>query len=216
MRLLILSVLATVAVATSSTRRKREAYALPDGAELLIGSVRTSFQCQSNGYYADVDNNCQIFHVCNVVTHADGSTEMQQYSFMCGNQTIFNQLTFTCSFEDEAVPCQNAADFFYLNGNLGDEKSLFLNDNDIERAVPLIAVYGGRAASATSRKEVLVQVPPHRAVATDESAVHLEEVQDAAAEAQAASSHTETHAEAPDDAGSTGVKKETLDASNSK
>lgn len=46
---------------------------LPAGAELVLGDyVQTTFSCedaehQRYGYYADVDNNCQVFHVCNPV-----------------------------------------------------------------------------------------------------------------------------------------------------
>ncbi|XP_064485367.1 U-scoloptoxin(01)-Er1a-like [Ornithodoros turicata] len=140
----IFIVLLVAAVATAAPRAKRQAYVLPDGVELLIGSVKTSFQCQNSGYYADVDNNCQVFHICNLVAHADGKTELQQFSFVCGNQTVFNQLSFTCAFPDEAVPCQNAADFFYLNAKLGDPTAFFLTDDDIQRAVPLITGATGR------------------------------------------------------------------------
>lgn len=151
MRLLVFTVLATATVVTAAAARaKREAYALPDGSGLLLGSISTSFQCQGNGYYADVDNGCKIFHVCNFITHSDGSSEIQQYSFMCGNQTVFNQLTFTCAFEEESLPCHNAPDYFYLNGNLGDENAPFLSDNDIERAEPLIPVHRAAASAAAA------------------------------------------------------------------
>lgn len=46
---------------------------LPAGAELVLGDyVQTTFSCEDEehqryGYYADVDNNCQVFHVCNPV-----------------------------------------------------------------------------------------------------------------------------------------------------
>ncbi len=53
------------------------------------------------------------------------------------------KLTFTCDFAEEAVPCENAQDFFYLNERLGDPKALFHTENDIERAAPLIAARKG-------------------------------------------------------------------------
>ncbi|XP_077553797.1 uncharacterized protein LOC144168726 [Haemaphysalis longicornis] len=127
-------------VSSDRPRAKREAYDLPDGAELVVGSIKTTFQCpEKNGYFADVDNNCLIFHVCNVVTHADGHTEVQQFSFFCGNQTMFNQLSLTCAFPEEAVPCQNAPDFYYVNDNIGIPDALFLTDADVEKAAALIA-----------------------------------------------------------------------------
>lgn len=116
-------------------QKKRQAYDLPDGSQfLLYRPLTASFRCQNDGYYADVDNNCQIFHICNRVNKPDGSSEMQQFSFLCGNQTVFNQLSFTCAFPEEAIPCQSSADFFYLNSYIGVENAPFLSDDDIRRA----------------------------------------------------------------------------------
>ena len=69
---------------------KREAFDLPDGADLLVGSIRTNFACPQGavGYFADTDNDCKIFHVCNTVVEEDDSGTTQQYSFLCGNQTV--------------------------------------------------------------------------------------------------------------------------------
>lgn len=53
-----------------------------------MGPVRSTFTCFANGYYADVDNNCQIFHVCYSAEHTDGTHEQHMYSFVCGNQTV--------------------------------------------------------------------------------------------------------------------------------
>ncbi|XP_070385689.1 U-scoloptoxin(01)-Cw1a-like isoform X1 [Dermacentor albipictus] len=133
---------ALVAVAVALPRSKRAAYELPDGVEFLVGSVKTSFTCPAkNGYYADVDNACQIFHVCNVVPKDDGSTEVQQYSFLCGNQTVFNQFSLTCSLPEDAVPCGSSADFFYLNDRIGQEKVNLHDDADLQRAVQVIPRY---------------------------------------------------------------------------
>jgi hypothetical protein len=43
------------------------AYELPDGvADILQFPIRSTFDCTNRpyGYYADVDNDCKIFHVC--------------------------------------------------------------------------------------------------------------------------------------------------------
>jgi hypothetical protein len=45
----------------------RMAYELPAGSDLILNSaVKTTFSCDNRiyGYYADVDNDCQLFHVC--------------------------------------------------------------------------------------------------------------------------------------------------------
>ena len=46
-----------------------------------------TFSCEgrSYGYYADPTTNCQVFHIC----LGDGDIK---WSFLCPNQTIFNQV----------------------------------------------------------------------------------------------------------------------------
>ncbi|XP_037284176.2 uncharacterized protein LOC119176940 [Rhipicephalus microplus] len=150
MKFVLIIVLLSVASAHPGVRRRREAYLLPDGAELLLGSVKTTFKCPGDGYYADMDNDCKVFHICHDVLRSGGAAghEMQHFSFLCGNQTMFNQLSLTCAYEEDSVPCQNAKDFYYLNANIGDPTAEFLSDNDIQRAVPLVPTFRANAAAA--------------------------------------------------------------------
>ncbi|EEC07400.1 U-scoloptoxin(01)-Cw1a [Ixodes scapularis] len=142
MKYAIIVVVGCIAAALALPRAKRAAYELPDGAELIVGSIKTSFTCPAKiGYFADVDNNCQIFHVCNVVPKDDGSAEVQQYSFFCGNQTVFNQFSLTCAFPEDAVACRSSPDFFYLNDRIGQEKVNLHDESDVQRALPLIPRY---------------------------------------------------------------------------
>ncbi|XP_076357839.1 uncharacterized protein LOC143250763 [Tachypleus tridentatus] len=156
MRTWIILVACSVAAVTASPRFKRRAYELPAGADLLVGNIQTTFLCPGNGYYADVDNGCKIFHVCQTVTHANGKSEVQHWSFICGNLTIFNQLTLTCGFPHEAIPCANSKDFFYVNNNIGIEEALFLTEQDTEKAVPLL----GGSLPLPSRKARLEASAP--------------------------------------------------------
>ncbi len=52
---------------------------------------KTSFTCngQLDGYYADTEAACQVFHFC---------IHNKKTSFLCGNGTIFNQRLFTCDW----------------------------------------------------------------------------------------------------------------------
>ncbi|KAF8782758.1 hypothetical protein HNY73_013003 [Argiope bruennichi] len=131
--------LSGLALSLSASRSKRAAYELPDGAELIVGPIRTTFVCSNEGYYADIENNCQIFHICHTAVHADGTSEMQHWSFLCGNQTVFNQYSFTCSNFEDSIPCARSGDFFYLNANLhiGSDVPLH-NDQDAANAVSMI------------------------------------------------------------------------------
>ncbi|XP_076369599.1 uncharacterized protein LOC143256343 [Tachypleus tridentatus] len=130
-----------VAVATALLRAKRTAFELPPGVEFIVGQITTSFSCDGlpSGYYGDVDNECKIFHICHTQTLPDGDLSVRHWSFFCGNQTIFNQMSFTCAFPEEAVPCRYAPDFYYLNNNIGVENAPFLTDEDIARAYAVIS-----------------------------------------------------------------------------
>merc|ERR1711872_680706 len=66
---------------------------LPSGASVLLGSISSQFSCLGlpYGYYADEDNSCRVFHVCNPLSNANEGVETYQYSFMCGEGTQFDQ-----------------------------------------------------------------------------------------------------------------------------
>jgi len=142
--LIAFAIIVTVTYSKTISRTKRQTYELPDGSELILGSpYRSSFTCAEDGYYADVDNNCQIFHVCHTAVDPEGKATMQQWSFFCGNQTVFNQLTLTCAFEEESIPCASASSFFYLNQKIGQPNVFFHDDNDIAQGYALYPSYRG-------------------------------------------------------------------------
>jgi len=106
-----------------SEGESRMAYVLPDGSDSLVANMKTTFSCDNlpYGYYADVDNDCKIFHVCQPITDADGQLiETAHFSFVCGNQTIFNQESLTCAFPEDSLDCADAPSLFDLsNANFG-------------------------------------------------------------------------------------------------
>eukprot|EP00095_Tigriopus_kingsejongensis_P007126 snap_masked-scaffold1097_size63051-processed-gene-0.8 protein:Tk07126 transcript:snap_masked-scaffold1097_size63051-processed-gene-0.8-mRNA-1 annotation:"PREDICTED: uncharacterized protein LOC100883311" len=89
-----------------------QAYNLPaDGETLLAQALSLSFTCDSReyGYYADVSNNYQIFHICRPIEDDAGSIiETAQWSFICGNGIVFDQQTLSCNYEADSVPCDQA------------------------------------------------------------------------------------------------------------
>lgn len=90
---------------------KRSLYELPDGSDYIVGpNIKTTFSCDGlgYGYYADLDNDCKIFHICQSFKMSDGSIYNNHWSFMCGNQTVFNQVSLSCSHPEDAVPCESA------------------------------------------------------------------------------------------------------------
>ena len=87
-------------------------YEFPDAAEdFLSAPVQQGFSCEARpyGYYADVANNCEVFHICLPLEDAGGNViDYAQWSFVCGNQTIFDQQTLTCNYPTDAFPCEEA------------------------------------------------------------------------------------------------------------
>lgn len=48
---------------------------LPDGIENILGFVpKSTFQCERDGYFGDIDNDCRIFHLCQRQVHPNGRT----------------------------------------------------------------------------------------------------------------------------------------------
>ena len=66
---------------------------LVSDADTIRENIVDEFSCDGRvyGYYADVANDCQLFHVCYPVLYPDGQEEMIKWSFICPNQTIFDQ-----------------------------------------------------------------------------------------------------------------------------
>uniref|UniRef100_A0A8D8RBV2 Chitin-binding type-2 domain-containing protein n=1 Tax=Cacopsylla melanoneura TaxID=428564 RepID=A0A8D8RBV2_9HEMI len=73
----------------------------------------TTFSCsnqQYDGYYADVEARCQVFHICH---------RGVKYDFLCPNGTIFHQQYFVCVWWNQ-FECGTAPSFYDLNANIYD------------------------------------------------------------------------------------------------
>ncbi|XP_040572314.1 uncharacterized protein [Lepeophtheirus salmonis] len=115
-KLIVSTMIASLLVASQVSSQSPTAYQFPTDAELYLDApVSTSFTCdgQPYGYYADVDNNCQIFHICLPIEDDAGQIiETTQYSFICGNTTMFDQNTLTCNYPEYAFPCNEAPSLY--------------------------------------------------------------------------------------------------------
>jgi len=71
-------------------------------------NVTFTFDCtnRSIGFYADLDFDCMIFHLCD----EDG----RRIPYMCGSETSFNQRYRVCDWNYN-VDCQASPDWYYLN-----------------------------------------------------------------------------------------------------
>ncbi|KAG7156555.1 uncharacterized protein LOC121853471 [Homarus americanus] len=95
----------------------RMAYVLSSGYEEVVGQVVQGFSCEGRpyGYYADVDNACRLFHVCVPIYDDQGQiTTVDQFTFMCGNQTMFSQESLTCTSSVDSFPCNEAPTLYDL------------------------------------------------------------------------------------------------------
>jgi len=114
-----MKVLCSVFVSLLAVASARMAYQFSNGyLDILGAEPQQTFTCEGRnyGYYADVATGCQVFHVCEPILNELGETiEMAQYSFFCGNQTVFSQESLTCSHPEEAFPCEEAETLFDLS-----------------------------------------------------------------------------------------------------
>ncbi|XP_045612062.1 U-scoloptoxin(01)-Cw1a-like [Procambarus clarkii] len=114
--LVALTVACLAGVATS-----RMAWVFPASYETITGPLVQSFSCDGRpyGYYADVDNACRVFHVCLPIQDDLGQViQTAHFSFLCGNQTIFDQETLTCNHPAYAFPCDQASSLYDSRNSL--------------------------------------------------------------------------------------------------
>ncbi|XP_058461922.1 uncharacterized protein LOC131436938 [Malaya genurostris] len=85
---------------------KAYSYVLPAGAEEIRDDINHSFVCanRTDGFYVDIDNDCQIFHRCQ---------DRARFSFICAEKTVFSQMYQTCVHDGHlGFPCEDSASFF--------------------------------------------------------------------------------------------------------
>ncbi|XP_023210801.1 uncharacterized protein LOC111613687 [Centruroides sculpturatus] len=113
--LILISLLSTSLAGQRPVRIRK--LTLPAGAGNLFVEIDTTFSCDGKvyGYYADVYNDCKIYHVCHPTFSQTGSRIALQYSFMCPEHTIFDQKTLICARPSVAVTCDSAEDFYNTN-----------------------------------------------------------------------------------------------------
>ncbi|KAJ8941681.1 hypothetical protein NQ314_010327 [Rhamnusium bicolor] len=130
---------------------------LPSNATSIRTDISDSFHCDGRdyGYYADVENDCQLFHVCLPVTYSDGRNQTFRWSFICPEDTIFNQEMFTCTRSDEAIDCAESPRYYELNRNFGSEEVADVTESsDLENitAVPDVPQAIGRTYTRRAKK----------------------------------------------------------------
>ncbi|KAL2713603.1 U-scoloptoxin(01)-Er1a-like isoform X2 [Vespula squamosa] len=107
---------------------------LPDNATLIRDNIVDTFSCKERiyGYYADMENDCQIFHVCLPQTR-----NVAKWSFICPSETVFNQATFVCTRTEESIPCEESEKYYSLNEEIGKEEEN--TEEETTRSLPVNA-----------------------------------------------------------------------------
>ncbi|XP_045782323.1 uncharacterized protein LOC123878964 [Maniola jurtina] len=120
-----------------------ESLNLPANATSIRENITDTFSCENRtyGYYADVDNECQLFHVCVPVQLATGRNLTFKYSFICPKETMFNQEVLVCARPRESIPCEESSSFYDLNMEIGkiadpDKEDLDTNMNKQTENIP--------------------------------------------------------------------------------
>ncbi|XP_049845977.1 LOW QUALITY PROTEIN: uncharacterized protein LOC126298614 [Schistocerca gregaria] len=75
------------------------------------------------GYYADVEADCQLFHICSQGRHG----KITDNKFMCGPGTRFNQQSRTCQAR-EFVDCSISTSLYHLNNHFQPVQQEDMND----------------------------------------------------------------------------------------
>ncbi|CAD7004076.1 unnamed protein product [Ceratitis capitata] len=130
---------------------------LPSNATSIRADITDSFSCDDKvyGYYADVENDCQIFHICLPVTYADGKENTFRWSFICPEETVFSQESFTCMRrEDIAFSCEDSVNYYELNRNFGMTEVQNANSNNAEANEEQAAVESAAETAAEAGESV--------------------------------------------------------------
>lgn len=89
----------------------------------------TSFDCLNQeypGYYADVEAQCQVFHICAL---------NRTFNFLCPNGTIFSQQYLVCVWWNQ-FDCNSAPSLFSNNANIYDYSQTGNPQNNLQDQQP--------------------------------------------------------------------------------
>lgn len=155
---------------------------LPSNATSIRADITDSFSCENRGYgyYADVENECQIFHVCLPVMNADERKERTfRWSFICPEETVFSQVVFTCvRMEDMPNECKDSEQYYQLNKNFGMAMNENGSDSMKETDPEMMATEG----SETEKAEEMQQMMIERIETTTDAKMLIEDMKPVAAE----------------------------------
>ncbi|XP_013177441.1 PREDICTED: uncharacterized protein PF11_0207 [Papilio xuthus] len=120
---------------------KADTLNLPSNATSIRENITDTFSCENRtyGYYADVDNECQVFHVCLPSQAVTGRNVTFRWSFICPAETVFNQEVLTCTRPRDAISCEESPMYYDVNmefGKVNDSKEQTKPEENIPMSNP--------------------------------------------------------------------------------
>jgi len=127
----IISTSSSGSASTSGESVEADFLGLPIGSTKILGDkIDTSFDCtgKTYGYYADVKNECKVYHVCSPKVDEFGVKFYEHFSFICAEGLVFDQQKLTCVPSREAISCHESEKFFKRTAaKFHEEHESFLN-----------------------------------------------------------------------------------------
>lgn len=125
----------------------------------------TGFSCDGrpDGYYADVETGCQVYHVC-----ASQAIPVKN-SFLCNNGSIFNQERFVCDWWPN-VDCPNSERSFDLNLEIGKTPNSIASDGSSSKSYSGSYNAGSASSSGSAGKSTFSSGGSYNAASSSSSA----------------------------------------------
>ncbi|CAK1593582.1 unnamed protein product [Parnassius mnemosyne] len=140
-----------------ANQTKPDTLNLPANSTTIRENITDTFSCENRiyGYYADVDNDCQIFHVCLPSLTVTGRNITYRWSFICPAETVFNQEVLTCTRSGDAIPCEESPMFYDVNMEFGKVANETKENTKPESS-------GNTSANNPTRNTETVAIKPQR------------------------------------------------------
>jgi len=107
-----------IALIAVSNAEEDHSFELPSEWYNIRSNIDTSFSCvgRAYGYYADVANDCQVYHVCQPRLE-DERTVYTHNPFICPLGTVFDQVVLTCVHATADFNCADSINHYVATEN---------------------------------------------------------------------------------------------------
>jgi len=113
------------AVASASEYTEESSFELPADWANIRSNIDTSFSCvgRAFGYYSDIHNDCQLYHVCNP-REENGVTVYSHSPFICPLGTVFDQRSTACIHSTPDFSCAESVQHY------AETENRYANENE--------------------------------------------------------------------------------------